>query len=167
MRRGSIKIRGVTAEAETFSSRLGFLREQLTTGTQLDADVVSIESAASHDSLCKKAFSQLFFEPISFRKSSAEIRTASYGILDRIIEFAYNCPQTSITISGHTDASGSEAWNRRLSLDRAQAIANHIVQGGIAPQRLTARGLGSSKPIADNSTARGRDRNRRIEFELQ
>ena len=167
MRDGSIEIRGVTADAETFSSRLSFLREELTTDIQLDANVISIKSAASHDSLCEKAFSQLLFEPISFRKSSAEIRTSSYGTLDRIIDFAYNCPRTSIAITGHTDASGNETWNRRLSLARAQAIADHIVQGGIDPRRLSTRGLGSSEPIADNSTANGRDLNRRIEIELQ
>ena len=105
--------------------------------------------------------------PLVFRQSSTEIRDSSFGTLARIIDFAYDCPRTVIAITGHTDASGDETWNRRLSLARAQAVADHLANGGIDPQRLTVSGLGSSEPIADNSTPQGRGRNRRIEFSLQ
>lgn len=167
MRDHSIEIRGVTTNAETFAARVEFLREELVTDTEVSTDVMTIKSAASPDALCERAFSQLTIEPVSFKTSSAEIRTASYGTLDRIIDFAYDCQRATIAVTGHTDASGDEFWNRRLSRARAQAVADYIAQGGIPPQRLLVTGLGSLQPIADNTTARGRRFNRRIEFELR
>lgn len=166
MRDGTIEIRGVTANAERFNARLGFLQEEAGPDTAIVTDVVSVTSAAPQDTLCRRAFAQLVTEPLVFKQSSAEIRDVSFGTLDRIIEFAYDCPQTVIAITGHTDASGDETWNKRLSLARAQAVANHLADGGVDPRRLSVNGLGSSQPIADNSTPRGRGRNRRIEFSL-
>lgn len=167
VRNDSIEIRGVTSDAETFAARIEFLREKLLADTAVVTNIMTIKSAASHDVLCKRAFTQMFIGPVSFKESSAEIRSASYGTLDRIIDFAYNCPQATITVAGHTDASGSESWNRHLSLARAQAVADHIAHAGIDSRRLLIKGVGSSEPIADNATAYGRSRNRRIEFELQ
>lgn len=167
MRDGAIEIRGVSANIDTFAARVEFLRQGLLEDTAVVTDVLTVRSAASHDSLCRHAFAQLFIEPVSFGQSSTEIRTASYGTLDRIIDFAYDCRQASIAITGHTDASGDETWNQHLSLARAQAVARHLVNGGVDPRRLLVTGLGSSQPIADNSTAHGRNRNRRIEFSLR
>lgn len=167
MRDRSIEIRGVTADAETFAARVEFLRGELSGDTAVVTDVMTIESTASHDAMCRRAFSELAIEPIGFQKSSATIRTAAFGTLDRIVDFAYDCPQMTIAVKGHTDASGDESWNRRLSLARARAVAAHIAQRGVDPLRLPVSGLGSAQPIADNSTAYGRKRNRRIEFELR
>jgi OOP family OmpA-OmpF porin len=166
MRDDAIEIRGVTANIDMFNARLGFLQEELGPDTTIVTDVVSVATAASQDVLCRRAFAQLVREPLVFKQSSAEIRNVSFGTLDRIIEFAYDCPQTVIAITGHTDASGDETWNKRLSVARAQAVANRLVEGGIDPRRLSVNGLGSSQPIADNSTSQGRGQNRRIEFSL-
>lgn len=166
MRDDAIEIRGVTADADVLNARLVFLQEELGPDTTIVTDVVPITSGATQDTLCRRAFAELFIEPLMFKQSSTEIRDASFGTLDRIIEFAYDCPQTVIAITGHTDASGDETWNRRLSIARAQAVANHLAKGGVDPRRLSVNGLGSSQPIADNSTPQGRGRNRRIEFSL-
>jgi len=163
----SIKIRGVTSENGMFTARLKFIRENLQTNIPVDADIVVVESVTPLDDLCEQTFSQLILEPVSFRQSSTEIRTISFVTLDRITEFAHDCQRATILITGHSDASGDESWNRRLSLARAQAVANHIARNGIDPERLLAKGLGSSEPVAGNDTAQGRGLNRRIEFELQ
>jgi OOP family OmpA-OmpF porin len=163
----SITIRGVASDAATFASRVELLREALPQEVELAADVVFVRSSASFDELCKKAFSRIIFEPVSFSQSSAEIRQASLVTLDRITDFAHDCQDATIAITGHTDSSGDETWNRQLSLARAQSVADHIAGNGIDPDRLLVFGLGSSVPIADNSTAQGRDLNRRIEFELR
>jgi outer membrane protein OmpA-like peptidoglycan-associated protein len=163
----SIKIRGITFNAETFAARLEFLRQNLLADIAVDADVLVIDFTATLEELCARAFSRLIFEPVSFSKSSAEIRTASFVTLDRITDFAHDCQRTTIAIIGHTDASGDESWNRQLSLLRAQAVRDHIARNGIDPQRLPVNGFGSSKPIADNTTVHGRSLNRRIEFELR
>ena len=166
MENQSINIRGVTANPGAFASRLDFLRANLLTELPVDADVVVIESATSADQLCRQVFSQLIVAPISFNKSSTEIRTASLVALDRITEFARDCRNTTITITGHTDTSGDESGNQPLSVARAQAVADYISQNGTDPQRLRVAGRGSSEPIADNDTIQGRSLNRRIEFEL-
>jgi OOP family OmpA-OmpF porin len=69
-------------------------------------------------------------------------------------------------VTGHTDASGDETWNQRLSLKRANAVADYVATGGVARSRLTVAGVGSSMPIADDNTRYGRSLNRRIEIAL-
>jgi len=167
MRDGSISIRGVTSDAETFTTRLEFLRESLPAEALVNADVVTNEAANSANELCDRVFSTVTTGPVSFEQSSAEIRVASLVTLDRITEFAHNCQRATISITGHTDASGDESWNRQLSLARAQAVADHLTSRGIVAARLIVSGSGSAEPIADNATALGRERNRRIEFALQ
>jgi OOP family OmpA-OmpF porin len=67
-------------------------------------------------------------------------------------------------VGGHTDSIGSDEYNLRLSQRRAEAVAAWLAAHGIAAARLTAKGFGESKPVADNRTAEGRQRNRRIEI---
>jgi OOP family OmpA-OmpF porin len=167
MDRRSVSIRGVTSDVDTFADRVEFLREDLPKEIQLSTDVLVIRSTVSFDELCKRAFSGIVLQPVSFKQSSAEIRQRSVATLDRITDFAHDCQDITIVVTGHTDASGDESWNRQLSRARAQAVADHIVQRGIDPRRLIVSGLGSSAPVADNSTAHGRELNRRIEFELR
>lgn len=66
----------------------------------------------------------------------------------------------------HTDSRGSDHYNRRLSQMRAEAVVQQLIRRGIAPQRLSALGLGERKPLANNATAEGREQNRRVEFIL-
>jgi OOP family OmpA-OmpF porin len=68
---------------------------------------------------------------------------------------------------GHTDATGEEAWNMQVSRARAQAVADHLIASGVAVERLIIDGRGSQQPLASNDTVQGRERNRRIEFELR
>jgi outer membrane protein OmpA-like peptidoglycan-associated protein len=162
-----IEIRGVTADPATTTARINSLHEQMPAAAELHTDIIVIRSAESLDDLCRKSFSSLVLGPVSFAQSSAELRPASFATLDRITEFAHDCPSAVIVITGHTDARGNEAWNRKLSLARAQAVADRIAGNGIDPRRLLTAGAGSSEPIADNATAYGRELNRRIEFELR
>ena len=166
MQQKSISIRGITANPVTFAARLEFLRENVHPELPVESDVLVIELTTTEASLCQRAFSNLFLAPVAFEKSSTKIRTSSFSTLDRITEFARDCRSKSIAITGHSDSTGDESWNRRLSVARAQAVADHISQKGIDPQRLIVAGLGSSTPIADNDTTQGRSINRRIEFEL-
>ena len=75
-------------------------------------------------------------------------------------------PTLVMTVEGHTDSRGSEATNMALSIARAEAAANWLIAAGIQPERIFAVGLGESSPIADNTTAAGRAKNRRVEFIL-
>ena len=103
---------------------------------------------------------------IRFEVGSADLREESFAVLDRLLETAERCPESRIEIAGHTDADGTDEFNRRLSQSRAEAVRRYLVDGGIAGDRLTARGYGESEPIASNDTDAGKARNRRIEFNI-
>ncbi|ENP0852033.1 OmpA family protein, partial [Vibrio parahaemolyticus] len=72
-------------------------------------------------------------------------------------------PEDKVQIVGHTDSSGPEAYNQRLSEHRAQAVADYLKRMGIAESRLMVMGQGESHPVASNDTAEGRAQNRRVE----
>jgi outer membrane protein OmpA-like peptidoglycan-associated protein len=74
--------------------------------------------------------------------------------------------QATILIEGHTDNTGSVVQNNLLSLQRAESIMQYLVSKGVAGNRIQARGLGSSMPIADNTSAAGRAKNRRTSFTI-
>ena len=114
--------------------------------------------------LCVRAFEGHTDGPVKFDESETTFRSSAVPILQRIIALANTCRNAAIEITGHTDSSGDERWNVQLSLARAEAIADYLVQHGIAAERLIATGVGSSSPIADNNTRYGRGLNRRIEF---
>jgi outer membrane protein OmpA-like peptidoglycan-associated protein len=102
---------------------------------------------------------------IEFLSASAEIVPASRNVVSVLAALAHTCPGR-IVVDGHSDNLGAESINERISLERAQSVVAAFVEFGIEPQRLEARGFGSSRPLADNATAAGRARNRRIEMSL-
>ena len=69
-------------------------------------------------------------------------------------------------LAGHTDSVGSEAYNQQLSQRRAESVRNYLLDLGVDPDQLTAVGYGESKPIRSNDTEEGRERNRRVEFNV-
>lgn len=114
--------------------------------------------------LCDERFAAaLATSTIQFRTGSAEILSDSQDLIQELAELARAC-SNHLSIDGHTDNVGSAEANRNLSLARAEAVAAAMTAFGIDSTRLSTRGLGASQPIADNSTAGGRARNRRIEI---
>lgn len=163
---GGIVIRGTTQSAAQYEHRLAFLHNAMTADKEIDSDVLVVDDV-SFEALCQRTFVNLNTQAIGFHQSSTDIATSSYPLLDRLAEFAYECRTQVIAISGHSDATGNEAWNLQISRLRAQAVADHLIRNGIAAERLIVEGLGSSLPIADNDTVHGRKQNRRIEIELR
>ena len=68
--------------------------------------------------------------------------------------------------SGHTDSTGTAEYNQQLSLNRANAVRNHLVGNGVDTRRVTTEGYGESQPVADNDTESGRQLNRRVELRI-
>jgi len=101
---------------------------------------------------------------VLFEVNSYKLKPDLYPELDSLVSFMKSNPSTKIEISGHTDATGNEAHNRRLSENRADAVAEYIVDKGIETSRVSFNGFGSSKPIASNNDPKGRRKNRRVEI---
>ncbi|HEU0125556.1 MAG TPA: OmpA family protein [Flavobacterium sp.] len=84
--------------------------------------------------------------------------------LDAIKEILKNYPNAKFSIEGHTDSTGSAKINQKLSEDRANAVLNALVERGVSPDNLEAKGFGASQPVASNKTAAGKAQNRRTEI---
>ncbi len=100
---------------------------------------------------------------VVFANNSTAISSSFHGILDELTTALRQHPKTSIRIIGHTDSTGDEAYNLRLSVQRASEVANYLKTNGIAAKRITATGQGERNPVATNKTASGRAKNRRVE----
>jgi len=103
---------------------------------------------------------------ILFQTGKSILTTGSYEELDRLVGILNDNPQMRIEISGHTDNTGSPQLNLKLSEDRAKAVVEYLVKKGIERTRLEYKGFGPQQPIADNTTADGRTKNRRVEFKI-
>jgi outer membrane protein OmpA-like peptidoglycan-associated protein len=105
---------------------------------------------------------------VQFATGSARILQNSFGILDEVVRLLKVNPEIKhVAIEGHTDNRGSDELNERLSNDRAHSVRTYLIdKGGIDAARLSAAGYGPRRPIADNNTADGRQKNRRVEFHI-
>lgn len=93
---------------------------------------------------------------VHFDSGKATLRKESYKELDEIVEYMKAKPNEKIEIAGHTDNIGSDESNLKLSQERAEAIKSYLVSKGCNTEKITAKGYGSSQPVADNSTEQGR-----------
>ncbi len=105
-------------------------------------------------------------EKIRFATGKDTILFDSYPLLDEIAQAIVDNAKMQISIEGHTDSSGSDAFNQRLSQKRAEAVRDYLIARGVEATRLKAVGYGESQPIAPNDTEEGREKNRRVEFNI-
>jgi OOP family OmpA-OmpF porin len=104
------------------------------------------------------------YKDIRFASGKAALTAGSTPVLEEIVGALKANPRLKVEIQGHTDSRGSLALNERLSQQRADAVRDYLIDQGIAPERLTARGYGPHQPISGNDTAEGRAQNRRVEL---
>ncbi len=105
---------------------------------------------------------------IQFDTSKYDIKPKYRGELKKLADFLKEFPETKGVIEGHTDSVGSLASNMKLSQHRADSVRNYLIKNyGIAPERLSAKGFGPTKPVADNKTKEGKQKNRRIEANFE
>ncbi|MBX3645834.1 MAG: OmpA family protein [Rubrivivax sp.] len=105
-------------------------------------------------------------EGINFDFDSAVIKPEYAGILDGAVQALEGNPSVHVVIEGHTDSRGAEAYNQKLSERRANAVKEYLVSKGIEKNRVYTEGKSFKQPIASNSTAEGRAKNRRTEIEV-
>ena len=103
-------------------------------------------------------------DSITFATNSAALSTAAQDALAKAAQTLVQYPDTTLTVAGNTDNTGSDAINNPLSLRRAQSVAGYLNQRSVATSRLTTVGNGSRQPVASNATPEGRAQNRRVEI---
>ena len=103
---------------------------------------------------------------ITFKSDSSNLSPEFYPILDKIGSTLTEYGDTVIEVAGHTDSSGTAAYNQALSERRAQSVAAYLTSRGIKQQRLIVVGAGEAHPVASNATPEGRQLNRRVELTI-
>ena len=111
-----------------------------------------------------EAIKVTFDSGILFATNKADLNAASKESLKEFAAKMVDLPDTDITIYGHTDNTGSDAVNERLSLQRAESVEKYLNSCGISTERMTAEGKSYTMPVASNETKEGRAQNRRVEI---
>lgn len=106
------------------------------------------------------------YKNIQFEFNSSVLKTSSYAVLDVIAAGMKSYPEAKFQLDGYASAEGTEARNFALSVDRANAVKNYLVNNGVAANRLKTVGNGEKFPVASNDTEEGRVKNRRVEIKL-
>lgn len=150
-----------TAERDQLVEALRTFEAQ---GYALDLDLSAADAAALR---CQARLNELLLTPILFAPGQARIGADSDALLEALAQAVMACPDARIRIAGHTDDRGRPEANLRLSRERAEAVAARLIAAGVEPARITAAGYGDERPVADNATAAGRAKNRRIEFDVE
>lgn len=122
--------------------------------------------APTPEALPVPAGKRIVLRGVQFDFNKSEIRLDSRSVLNEAVEILKENPGVHISIAGHTDAIGGDAYNEQLSLQRAEAVFRYLVNHGIAPERMDVVGYGKRFPVADNDTESGRAQNRRVELRV-
>jgi len=104
---------------------------------------------------------------VTFDTNSYAIKPSFQPVLGQVAQTLNQNPEVIAQVVGHTDSTGQPAYNQTLSVNRAESVTGFLAQQGVAPQRLSATGMGANQPIADNNTEAGRAQNRRVEIYLR
>ena len=122
---------------------------------------IEIELLEEEEEILKAAFDNLEFET-----GKAIIKETSYASLEELAKLLLKKPEWKMKVSGHTDSQGRASSNLRLSKKRAKAVANFLILNDVYKDRIEVEWFGETKPIADNKTKAGRQKNRRVEMEI-
>ena len=102
-----------------------------------------------------------------FRSEDATLMPTASEKLDQIVSAVKEQGNRKILVEGHTDSRGADDYNMNLSKQRADSVANYLTSHGIASEKVSATGVGSTRPVASNDTPEGRATNRRVEITIQ
>ena len=104
---------------------------------------------------------------IYFNHGSNLLPNHALETLDQIVKFSSHHPATEIVVKGYTDSFGNNIYNKNLSRGRAEAVKKYLVTMGVPAEKINTYGMGSENPIESNETFDGREKNRRVEIELE
>jgi outer membrane protein OmpA-like peptidoglycan-associated protein len=158
----TVEYRG-SAEAELLmASRMD--KEQAV--RDINHDIASLGIADASARIVKEGIA-ISLENVQFQPESAELTPSEQLKLAKIAEILRRYPDRDILVEGHTALAGTEAGRTQLSRDRAAAVADSFIAGGVRPpEQVVVRGRGAEQPLGDNNTEEGRRRNRRVEITI-
>ena len=107
-----------------------------------------------------------FSADVLFDTNKSDIKPNSRASLDDLVGKIGDLKLEVLVVTGHTDSTGSQAYNEKLSVRRAEAVKAYLVGKGMEANRIYTEGKGERQPVADNKTAQGRAQNRRVEVEV-
>ncbi len=157
------QLMGLIDDGFSGAAKLTLAPPEITAEQAADAAPTEV---AEPDRCAEQSRSILGNAQISFARDRASLNGPSQVLLDALATALGACPGLKIAITGHTDAAGSAAANHRLSLARAGAVGDYLRDAGVDAAHITTGGAGESEPLVSNTTAEGRARNRRIEFQF-
>ncbi|MGV6809587.1 MAG: OmpA family protein, partial [bacterium] len=114
---------------------------------------------------CEKGMT-IKLEGVNFEKGSATLTAVSLPILEQTLTVLKNVPEITLEVGGYTDSKGNEQSNLQLSQRRAEAVQQYFLAQGLSANHVLAKGYGEAQAIADNNTAEGRAKNRRVELKV-
>lgn len=137
-------------------------------GHYMDKNEAAMRKRLKHATLVNKGdhLEVKFQSGILYDSAGATLKDSAKGELAEFADVVNQYPETKIIVQGHTDNTGSETLNRKLSEDRAASVVSYLEAKGVKSDRLTSEGYGESQPVADNKTADGRAQNRRVELQI-
>lgn len=131
------------------------------------ADDLNVDSIyLTHEQPTFSVGGTFVLKEIFFEFNQSTLLQQSYFELQKLLSLMATYPKMRIEIGGHTDGKGSDAYNQRLSENRAKAVVDYLISKGVSPKRLQFKGYGKSHPIDTNETEEGRANNRRVEFKI-
>jgi outer membrane protein OmpA-like peptidoglycan-associated protein len=131
-----------------------------------DDDGCPDDKPAPEQPVIIKKGTKIVLQNVEFEVGQAVLKPNVSTSLDSAYQTLIDNPKMVVEISGHTDSKGKAKINQQLSQKRAEAVRNFLIARGIAPDRIVARGYGSTQPLAPNTSEEGRAKNRRIEFKI-
>jgi OOP family OmpA-OmpF porin len=138
-----------------------FYYQTIVTEKQMEQEVTA-DASALGDEIKKSGHVAVY--GINFDTGKATIQPSSESVLNEIVKLLQDNADLKLRVEGHTDNQGAAGANQTLSEKRAQAVVAWLTGHGVAASRLTAKGFGATKPVADNGTDEGRAKNRRVEL---
>jgi outer membrane protein OmpA-like peptidoglycan-associated protein len=157
----TLRVRTLTAEQRADSLRRAVeeanarLSEALTQLRSLVAEITNIRETSRG--------LVISLSDVLFDVNSSTLRGGAASNVQKISQILNQYPDYKISVEGHTDSQGSDAYNQQLSQRRAASVLEALVAGGVPADRITSQGFGESQPVASNDAAAGRQQNRRVE----
>lgn len=163
------------ARQQAESARQEASEAQLSAAAQAEASAAAQRALTEEAEAARRALAELQAKPtergmvltlgdVLFDTNEASLKPGAMLAMDRLARFLETHADTRLIVEGHTDSTGSDAYNEELSQRRARAVADELVSRGIASSRFEVIGRGEAFPVAGNETAAGRQQNRRVEI---